>query len=112
MKPPMLIRTLGFAISCLGVLCTSVRGGPPEEEKPHLSTKALLESFAKKWDDSAWTSPRGRKYIRPLSDLGWKLRMQTLQALVKRGHEATSDLVDSSAGDNRSMSRPRAGSER
>jgi hypothetical protein len=57
--------------------------------------RRTLEEFASRWDESAWTSPKGsRKYMRPLGDKGWKERFLALQGLVQIGEAAMPVLVD------------------
>ncbi len=56
-----------------------------------------LAVFAKGWDETAWhtpfrTAPSG--YMRKLDDDDWKVRMEALQGIVRRGKEAIPVLLE------------------
>ena len=61
------------------------QAGTPEE---------LIAAVTKGWDASKWGKEfRGKTYMRPAGEPGWKLRMATLRSLVLQGQEAVPALT-------------------
>ena len=90
------MRTLKLlAMVALGLaLSPSHATGQPQKGK---TAPQNLEDFSKAWDESTWektfrTTPN--KYMRPLGDEGWKVRMRALQGVVGQGKEAIPTLLE------------------
>ena len=83
------MRTIAWSVSMLTMLVTlsSSLAIADEPQTP----QQWIEHFAAQWDENAWK--RGRGYMRPLDDEGWKARMLTLQALVKSGDASVKPLL-------------------
>lgn len=60
------------------------------------SPAEVLSRFAEGWDETLWQQKvRGQDgYMRPVDDLGWQLRMRTLQKLVHHGEASIPVLVE------------------
>ena len=60
------------------------------------SPQSLLLRFADNWDESHWTQKSGRRpngYMLAADDVGWSVRMRTMQQLVAHGMTAVPVLV-------------------
>lgn len=54
----------------------------------------LLAEFKAKWDAEKWAKRfRGKMYMRPIGEAGWKLRMTTLRSLVLMGNASVPALT-------------------
>ncbi len=82
------------ASTMLALLASAVaRGAPPNASE----VKAAFERFNRDWDDTAWEPESGgrlTRYMRPLSDQGWKRRMLALQAIAAAGEAAIPVVED------------------
>ena len=59
-------------------------------EEPQ-TPRQWIDHFSAQWDEQAWK--RGRGYMRPLDDAGWKARMLAVAALVKSGDTSVKPLL-------------------
>ena len=70
--------------------------GPLFSEEPQRDLTKSLNDFSRSWKDEDWL-PGGKgpftQYLRPENDVGWQVRMKTLQALAAGGRESTEPLL-------------------
>ena len=70
---------------------------------PGESPQSLLRGFTENWDESQWKQKSGRRrigYMLAEDDVGWKVRMQTLQGLVAHGKAAVPVLLQALKSDS------------
>ncbi len=68
-------------------------GAPPSAA----DVKSAFDAFNRDWDDAVWEPESGgrfARYMRPLSDQGWKRRMLALQAIAAAGEAAIPVVED------------------
>ncbi len=76
---------------------------PVAAEEPPPGPDAVIARFSEQWDDDVWGGrPRkeGGGYMLPLDCDAWKLRMQTLQSLVRGGRRSVAVLTKGLRSDN------------
>jgi len=90
-----LSHRLRVAVTAVVVLLIGVANLRAAE--PTTSPRKLLDHFAEGWNESLWNGggvPGKRKFMRPLDDRGWQLRMLTLQGLVSAGEASIAPLLE------------------
>jgi hypothetical protein len=83
------MRTIACRVSVLTMLVTLLSSSVMAEEPQ--TPQQWIDHFTAQWDEAAWK--RGRGYMRPLDDEGWKTRMLAMQALVASGDASVKPLL-------------------
>lgn len=87
--------SLAIAVTILPISPALV-GFAADAEPSEKTPEPWIALFSERWDERAWqgkfaTSPDG--YMRPLEDAGWKVRVRSLQGLVRCGTDAVPVLL-------------------
>ena len=88
-----MLRSLMILSVVVGIQAVASGGGPPGGAAP----SERIGQFTKGWDNSVWGNrPRkeGGGYMLPDGCDRWKLRMETMRALVASGSDAVEPLLD------------------
>jgi hypothetical protein len=83
MSNRQLLLCVASGLFVMAVLAAAAKAGEP------LPTSEVLASFQR-----IWKPLRGREYMRPLNDTGWKARLEGLQQLARADEKAAPALTD------------------
>ena len=65
-----------------------------QNQTADVKPEQLLNEFKAKWDAEKWAKrSRGKMYMRPIGEVGWKVRMTTLRSLVLMGKASVPALI-------------------